>query len=253
MNTLEVIQDIFKRCEAQSGLAKPYRFCFYGYTDITLSPHEWSKILPPEKMSGLVSRPNSQKLTAVHGRPDVSIVPTLASVAEVVFGGDIIIDVLDFQAYEGSEILADLNHKIPAAMEQRYDAVMDFGTSEHVFNYPQVLMNSHLLAKPGGFIMHGVPLNMPNHGFYNLSPTLFYDFYGDNHAKTVRCDGYIFKREGDRLAHMVIEKLPQWQRFKMGPIKGEEVVVRYTVQKEKHVTDFVFPVQRKYRDASAWM
>lgn len=89
---------------------------------------------------------------------------------------------LDISNFEGANLLHDLNTQIPTGspLESRFDLVYDGGTMEHVFHTPNVLFNCMALAKPGGRIIHSVPVDMVNHGFYNFSPTLFEDFYATN-------------------------------------------------------------------------
>lgn len=247
---IDVLWLAFKRCVEEPALQRPYRFCFYGYTDVMLNKEEWLRLIEPEKYARLTNRENWQNLIKVHNRPDVEVVPTLSSIENVVFDGQISIEVFDFQKYEGTERMVDLNFRVPAELEQRYDMVFDNGTSEHCFNYPQVLMNSHLIAKESGFIRHDVPLNWPNHGFYNLSPTLFHDFYGDNQAKTVECMGHYLNRGANPPQHMIVEDVPQHERFLMSHV---EMILVYTVQKLKHQSEFVYPVQYKYRDIKPWV
>lgn len=248
MNLIRILINMFARCEQTIALQAPYRFCLYGYTDVMLTKAEWLAIIPQEKYDRLVNRANRDNLVKIHSRPEVEKVPTWSSIQEVVFENRVIIDIIDFQTYEGSELLVDLNRRVPVEMEQRYDAVFDNGTSEHCFNFPQVLMNSHLITKVKGFIRHAVPINWPNHGFYSLSPTVFHDFYGDNAASTVECIGYFLDRKTNPPQHKVVPDLPRHERFTL----GIEVSVYYTVQKQHHLTEFVFPVQQKYRDATKW-
>jgi hypothetical protein len=42
------------------------------------------------------------------------------------------------------------------------------------------MMNVLAMARVGGFIYHTNPFNMANHGFFNLNPTFYNDFYADN-------------------------------------------------------------------------
>ncbi len=252
MNLITTLQDFVGRCEREARLSAPYRFCFYGYTDIMLNRSEWLALMPPEKYARLANRENRDSLVKIHNRPDVEKVPTLSSIQEVLFDKRVSIDVFDFQTYEGSEMMVDLNRRVPAELEQRYDAVFDNGTSEHVFNYPQLLMNSLLITKVGGFIRHAVPLNWPNHGFYSVSPTTFHDFYGDNGARTVECQGHFLDRKSNPPQHRIITSLPLHERFTLDKLGGIEISVLYTVQKEEHRADFTYPVQHKYRDASKW-
>jgi len=87
----------------------------------------------------------------------------------------------DAADYEGADFVVDLNLPISDALKGRFDAVMDVGTSEHVFSLPQLLANLHAMLKPDGRIVHFVPVsNQVDHGFYSFSPTLFYDYYSAN-------------------------------------------------------------------------
>lgn len=85
--------------------------------------------------------------------------------------------IVDFTKDRGMEIVADLNE--PHDLGQ-FDLVIDPGTLEHCFNIGQALMNAAESVKAGGHIFHISPLNMPNHGFYSISPTLYHDFYTQN-------------------------------------------------------------------------
>jgi len=87
------------------------------------------------------------------------------------------LDVLDITQWRGDEIVGDLN--APMTLEP-YDLVIDHGTIEHCMNIGQALMNIAGFVKEDGLVFHGPPMSMLNHGFYNISPTLFYDFYVRN-------------------------------------------------------------------------
>lgn len=87
------------------------------------------------------------------------------------------LDVLDITQWRGDELVGDLN--TPMQLEP-YDLVIDHGTIEHCMNIGQALMNIAGFVKTGGHVFHGPPMSMLNHGFYNVSPTLFYDFYVRN-------------------------------------------------------------------------
>jgi hypothetical protein len=87
------------------------------------------------------------------------------------------LDCVDIRASRGVERIVDLNY--PQDLGE-YDLVLDCGTVEHCFNIAQAILNAANAVKPGGYIFHTPPLSMVNHGFYNLNPTLFHDFYGQN-------------------------------------------------------------------------
>jgi SAM-dependent methyltransferase len=69
----------------------------------------------------------------------------------------------------------DLNE--PVDMVDRFDIVTNFGTSEHVFNIGMSFRNADFLTAPGGLLLFVLPaFGHINHGFYNIHPTLYFDF-----------------------------------------------------------------------------
>jgi SAM-dependent methyltransferase len=88
---------------------------------------------------------------------------------------------VDYFENEKPTFVLDLNKKIPASMEGKYDLVSDAGTLEHCFDVKEALFNTVRLLKPGGYVCFCSPMaGFVNHGFYSFSPTLFWDFYGEN-------------------------------------------------------------------------
>lgn len=82
---------------------------------------------------------------------------------------------MDASTYENATLVQDLNKPIPAELHQQYDVVIDAGTLEHVFNFPQAISNAMQMVKPGGyFISITIANNFFGHGFYQFSPELFY-------------------------------------------------------------------------------
>lgn len=91
------------------------------------------------------------------------------------------IESTDLAADDRPTFLHDLNRPVPAEYHGRYDCVYDGGTIEHVFNPAEALTSVVKLLKPGGRAVHlAVTSNYVDHGFYQLSPTLFWDFYTAN-------------------------------------------------------------------------
>ena len=87
------------------------------------------------------------------------------------------IHTLDQDAYEGAEIIHDMNLPIPPQLKESYDLVIDTGTIEHVFDLKQAFWNLHDLVKTGGSVLHVSPSNLLDHGFTNLNAVLLEDFY----------------------------------------------------------------------------
>jgi len=86
---------------------------------------------------------------------------------------------LDLSDYEGAEIILDLGTpELPAHLRGAFDLVFDCGTLEHVFHLPNALGNVVRMAAPGGHVLHLVLMdNGVDHGFYQFSPTLFFDWF----------------------------------------------------------------------------
>lgn len=83
--------------------------------------------------------------------------------------------VLDISDYEGASIIQDLNLPIPKSLENKFETVVDIGTTEHIFNINQSFENIRGLCKVGGKIMMLSPANSYlGHGFYQFSPELFF-------------------------------------------------------------------------------
>ena len=90
------------------------------------------------------------------------------------------VDSVDASAYEQATLLHDMN--LPWLADQAglgsYDAVLDFGCLEHVFDFPVAWRNCTSLCRVGGHILHSLPANnLTGHGFYQFSPELFFNLY----------------------------------------------------------------------------
>jgi hypothetical protein len=95
---------------------------------------------------------------------------------------------LDLLPIDSAEVVHDLNEPLPTALEGRFGTVLDAGTCEHVFDVRQALTNVARACRVGGQVLHLSPaLNYLDHGFYALSPTLFFDFYRANGFEVTGC------------------------------------------------------------------
>lgn len=109
---------------------------------------------------------------------------------------------IDAWPEEGAGIIHNLNDPVPSHMHGRYDMIFDFGTTEHIFNVPQVLQNIHKMLKPSGSIVHILPSSgHMGHGFYQFCPSLFKTFYTSNKYADVRLFFLFFRR----FAHHYVE------------------------------------------------
>lgn len=202
-----------------------------GYPDV-IYPEEALEKLVGACIKGLKYRPDSYTICQRHSiayRP----VPDAESLFEL-YGASL--DVYDITDERGCEIICDLNYPFPANACGQYDYVLDVGTLEHCFNVAQALVNMACLLKVGGIVIHENPFNWGNHGFYNLNPTLFHDFYTDNGFALLEC--VLLPRKGD----CIVEISPTG-RFRY---TGDEANV-FTIAQRIEEKEMNFPVQHKYR------
>ena len=102
--------------------------------------------------------------------------------------GGLEVFVLDISDYEGAEYVADLNLCVPPELEGRFGLIIDSGTLEHVFNVKEGLCNVNRMLNPDGRVVHLSPVsNQAEHGYYQFSPSLLYDYYGVNGFTEIQC------------------------------------------------------------------
>jgi SAM-dependent methyltransferase len=89
---------------------------------------------------------------------------------------------MDASDYEGAQVIFDLNDEaLPEQHSNRYDMVLDIGVLEHVFDIAQGLKNVFDLLKVGGrFVAFHPVMHSIDASFYQMSPTLFHDYYTEN-------------------------------------------------------------------------
>ena len=86
---------------------------------------------------------------------------------------------IDYSDYERVDVVHDLNTPIPDALHGTFDALVDGGSLEHIFNVKQVLTNYMNMIKVGGCLFVVTTANnMCGHDFYQFSPEFFYRVFG---------------------------------------------------------------------------
>lgn len=104
--------------------------------------------------------------------------------------------VLDLPSELQPDLVADLNDPVPEHYHNRFGLVLDGGTLEHVFDLRQGFVNVASMAAPGGRTMHFNPVNNHvNHGFVQLSPTAFFDYYEANGFVATSADIIMYSQE----------------------------------------------------------
>jgi hypothetical protein len=219
-------------------LLKPgMRVAAMGYPD-TIAPMPMIEALLGDKIADLEYRDDSLQICARHGLQNRKI-PDAESVFALL---GCKLDVFDIVQERGCEILCDLNvpfgYSAPINISkyprQSYDIVLDVGTVEHCFNIAQAMMNMADLVKLGGYIIHENPYNCGNHGFYNLNPTFYADFYEANGFKLLTC--FLAGRDGSAMG------APHTKRFRF----TAEEKNTFALAQRVNIQPFVMPVQSKY-------
>ena len=217
--------------DALAKILKPgMRVASMGYPDI-IAPLPLIQTMFNKDMPKAEYRTDSAAICKRHGMEEHGII-------DAVWLFEVLkckLDVYDVVRERGCEIICDLNGRLdPALRAFNYDIVLDVGTAEHCFNIAQALINMAGMVKMGGYIIHENPFNCGNHGFYNLNPTLFADFYSANGFKVLECK-LVDKHGGQG-------DVPHVKRFKF---TNQECNV-FTLSQRVEVKSFVYPVQSKY-------
>ena len=96
-------------------------------------------------------------------------------------------DTVDFSNAESPDILHNLSEPIPDGLRAQYEMVFDIGVVEHVCDIFQALCNCMQMVKPGGTVMHIVPLHgWHNMTYFNFQPMFFQEVYAANGFEPTR-------------------------------------------------------------------
>jgi hypothetical protein len=94
------------------------------------------------------------------------------------FLGADVLDTFDYSDYEGATCIVDMNKPIDPVYHGRYTTVLDGGSLEHIFNFPQAITNCMQMVAEGGHFVAFCPANnFFGHGFYQFSAELFFRIF----------------------------------------------------------------------------
>ena len=89
----------------------------------------------------------------------------------------------DASDYENATEVHDFNQPIPEQFKNKFSAVLDGGTLEHIFNFPTAIKNCMEMIKVGGHFLAITPTNnFLGHGFYQFSPELFFRIFNEQNG-----------------------------------------------------------------------
>lgn len=102
---------------------------------------------------------------------------------------------IDKFAFDKPRIIHDLQYPMNQKYHNFFNLVIDSGTLEHIFDVRSVMENIIKITKLRGFVLQFIPAqNFLNHGFYQFSPTFFYDFYSNNGFEII--ESYLIEIRG---------------------------------------------------------
>jgi hypothetical protein len=208
-----------------------------GYPDVVEGRDTLSAAFGESIRSSLVVRKDSQVVRRHHGLPDGEAVETRSLFAAL----GLQLECIDVQDSYGVDRIVDLNEPLPPDLVGRYGMVIDPGTIEHCFNIGQAMMNTASTLAVGGFAVHVNPLTMFNHGFYNLNPTFYHDFYGANGFEILFINGL-----AQRLGAGAFFEVPPMARLNGVPEHATIIVIARRIAERP----LVWPMQAKYRRAA---
>jgi SAM-dependent methyltransferase len=164
---------------------------------------------------------------------------------------------IDASDYEQPDFVWDFNRPAPDSLKNRFDVIFDGGSLEHIFEVGTAFRNISSMLKVGGRAIHHAPThNFVDHGFFSLSPTLFYDYYEANHFTDLKCH-----LVGARLPfqHNDVPKIYDYKPGMLEPVSVggftkekfdgcEMFTTHFSGRKSSKSIGDVIPMQRRYRE-----
>lgn len=153
---------------------RPRRALCLGYPDALVTKDLWSIAgIPWDDVS---KHADAAAIWRQHGRPDLQDTAMLNTKAAMTMMGAEV-KICDAAAWGGEDFVLNLNLPVSDDLYGRFDLIVDPGTLEHCFDIAQAFRNVAAMLRPGGFAYHQAAMAFPNHGFWSISPTAFFDFY----------------------------------------------------------------------------
>jgi SAM-dependent methyltransferase len=159
------------------------------------------------------------------------------------------VQTMDYSEYENASIVHDLNHPVPERLHGQFDAVIEAGSLEHIFNFPVAIANLMRMTKAGGRVFLSTPANnLCGHGFYQFSPELMYRVFspenGFEQTKVVFIEGSYpsMERTPIRGAYQVAD--PATVHSRVGLVSERPVTMIVDSKKTRDVEPFAEPPQQ---------
>jgi hypothetical protein len=152
------------------------------------------------------------------------------------------VESFDASDYEKATHVWDMNTPIADSYHNRYSAVIDAGTLEHVFNFPVAIGNCMKMVEPGGHFLCLSPMNnFGGHGFYQFSLELYFRVFSrENGFEIVR----MYACEGNRGAPWYEVSDPEAVGARMDFVNSRPAVFMMIAKKTEDVPLFATAPQQ---------
>ena len=155
---------------------------------------------------------------------------------------------LDVSDYEGADFICDLNcPEVPDALVSRFGCILNGGTLEHVFHIPNALASITRMLKLGGVVIHQIPVhNWVDHGFYQINPTLLFDYYGAAQFEILESAGLLFNPAGGDLWEIIPVPPGAFGSGLCGGLDERALLCLFAARKTAAAMEHVTPMQSLY-------
>lgn len=155
---------------------------------------------------------------------------------------------IDASGFEGASLVHDFNLPVPETLHNQFDAFLDFGSIEHIFNVAQVIDNIVKLVKPGGQVLIATNANgFPSHGLFQYSPEFFYSVFSERNGFRNTCV-FLVNTSRPKLWHL-IEQPARLKRRNQLPFASQMSLV--VLSTKVSCADKLHVVQSDYDDTWA--
>ena len=147
----------------------------------------------------------------------------------------------DASDYEGANFIHDFNLPLHPRFFGRYTTVLDGGTLEHIFNFPQAIANCMRMVDTGGHFLGITPTNnFVGHGFYQFSPEVFFRVFNSSNGFTLQ---QMFAFESHNTNWYEVAD-PAVVKERVTLINGRETYLLITARKTADVPAFASQIQQ---------
>jgi hypothetical protein len=157
------------------------------------------------------------------------------------------VDTIDFSDAESPDILHNLSDPVPEDLHEKYDLVFDIGVVEHVCDIFQALCNCMTMVKPGGTVVHIVPLHgWHNMTYFNFQPMFFHEVYAANGFEPTRTYINFYPQFDEWNDRPMLYREYQYGDEMLFQLPRKLTNICFFARKTRSIKDFVKPIQGFY-------